>query len=149
MQALARQAEGEDFVLMPWDWAYYSHKLKDRKFNIDDELLRPYFELNNVKEGVFGLATRLYGITFKKNPDIPVYHKDVDAYEVFDKDGKFLAVFYTDFHPRAGKRSGAWMTSYKEQWIDEKTGENSRPHISIVMNFTKTDTRQACPADLR
>ena len=120
VQALARQAEGEDFVLMPWDWAYYSHKLKDRKFNIDDELLRPYFELNNVKQGVFGLATRLYGITFKKNPDIPVYHKDVDAYEVFDKDGKFLAVFYTDFHPRAGKRSGAWMTSYKEQWIDEK-----------------------------
>ena len=137
VQALARQTEGEDFALMPWDWAYYSHKLKDRKFNIDDELLRPYFELNNVKKGVFGLATKLYGITFKKNPDIPVYHKDVDAYEVFDKDGKFLAVFYADFHPRAGKRSGAWMTSYKEQWIDEKTGENSRPHISIVMNFTK------------
>ena len=137
VQALARRTEGEDFTLMPWDWAYYSHKLKDRKFNIDDELLRPYFELNNVKKGVFGLATKLYGITFKKNPDIPVYHKDVDAYEVFDKDGKFLAVFYADFHPRAGKRSGAWMTSYKEQWIDEKTGENSRPHISIVMNFTK------------
>ena len=74
--------------MMPWDWAYYSHKLKDRKFNIDDELLRPYFELNNVKEGVFSLATRLYGITFKKNPNIPVYHKDVDAYEVFDKDEK-------------------------------------------------------------
>ena len=137
VQALARRTEGEDFALMPWDWAYYSHKLKDLKFNIDDELLRPYFELGNVKNGVFGLATKLYGITFKKNPDIPVYHKDVDAYEVFDKDGKFLAVFYADFHPRAGKRSGAWMTSYKEQWIDEKTGENSRPHISIVMNFTK------------
>lgn len=137
VQALARQEQGEDFVLMPWDWAYYSQKLKDRKFNIDDEMLRPYFELSKVKEGVFGLATRLYGITFKKNPDIPVYHKDVDAYEVFDKDGKFLAVFYTDFHPRAGKRSGAWMTSYKGQWIDEKTGENSRPHVSIVMNFTK------------
>ena len=137
VQELARQEQGEDFVLMPWDWAYYSHKLKDRKFNIDDEMLRPYFELSKVKEGVFGLATRLYGITFKKNPDIPVYHKDVDAYEVFDKDGKFLAVFYTDFHPRAGKRSGAWMTSYKGQWIDEKTGENSRPHVSIVMNFTK------------
>ncbi|MCD8091673.1 MAG: M3 family metallopeptidase [Bacteroides sp.] len=137
VQALARQEQGEDFVLMPWDWAYYSQKLKDRKFNIDDEMLRPYFELSKVKEGVFGLATKLYGITFKKNPDIPVYHKDVDAYEVFDKDGKFLAVFYTDFHPRAGKRSGAWMTSYKGQWIDEKTGENSRPHVSIVMNFTK------------
>ncbi|WP_418696904.1 M3 family metallopeptidase [Bacteroides sp.] len=137
VQALARQEQGEDFVLMPWDWAYYSQKLKDRKFNIDDEMLRPYFELSKVKEGVFGLATKLYGITFKKNPDIPVYHKDVDAYEVFDKDGKFLAVFYTDFHPRAGKRSGAWMTSYKGQWIDEKSGENSRPHVSIVMNFTK------------
>lgn len=137
VQALARQEQGEDFVLMPWDWAYYSHKLKDRKFSIDDEMLRPYFELSKVKEGVFGLATKLYGITFKKNPEIPVYHKDVDAYEVFDKDGKFLAVFYTDFHPRAGKRSGAWMTSYKGQWIDEATGENSRPHISIVMNFTK------------
>ena len=137
VQSLARSLQGEDFVLMPWDWAYYSHKLKDRKFNIDDEMLRPYFELGKVKEGVFGLATRLYGITFKKNPDIPVYHKDVDAYEVFDKDGKFLTVFYTDFHPRAGKRSGAWMTSYKGQWTDEKTGENSRPHISIVMNFTK------------
>ena len=137
VQSLARSLQGEDFVLMPWDWTYYSHKLKDRKFNIDDEMLRPYFELGKVKEGVFGLATRLYGITFKKNPDIPDYHKDVDAYEVFDKDGKFLAVFYTDFHPRAGKRSGAWMTSYKGQWTDEKTGENSRPHISIVMNFTK------------
>lgn len=137
VQALARQEQGEDFVLMPWDWAYYSHKLKDRKFSIDDEMLRPYFELSKVKEGVFGLATKLYGITFKKNSEIPVYHKDVDAYEVFDKDGKFLAVFYTDFHPRAGKRSGAWMTSYKGQWIDEATGENSRPHISIVMNFTK------------
>lgn len=137
VQALARQKEGDYFILMPWDWGYYSHKLKDQKFNIDDEILRPYFELSKVIDGVFGLATKLYGITFKKNTDIPVYHKDVDAYEVFDKDGKYLAVFYTDFHPRAGKRSGAWMTSYKDQWIDEKSGENSRPHISIVMNFTK------------
>lgn len=137
VQALARREQGEDFILMPWDWGYYSHKLKDLKFNIDDEMLRPYFELNQVKEGVFGLATKLYGITFRKNPDIPVYHKDVDAYEVFDRDGKYLAVLYTDFHPRAGKRSGAWMTSYKGQWIEGKTGKNSRPHVSIVMNFTK------------
>lgn len=139
VQALARQEQeqGEGFTLMPWDWAYYSHKLKDRKFNIDDEMLRPYFELGKVKEGIFGLATRLYGITFKKNTDIPVYHKDVDAYEVFDKGGKFLAVLYTDFHPRASKRSGAWMTSYKGQWIGDNNGENSRPHVSIVMNFTK------------
>lgn len=122
---------------MPWDWSYYSQKLKDRKFSINDEMLRPYFELSKVKEGVFGLASRLYDITFKKNPGIPVYHKDVEAYEVFDKDGTYLAVLYTDFHPRAGKRSGAWMTSYKGQWTDEKSGENSRPHVSIVMNFTK------------
>lgn len=137
VQAVAREEQGEDFVLMPWDWSYYSQKLKDRKFNINDEMLRPYFELENVKKGVFGLATRLYGITFRKNPEIPVYHKDVDAYEVFDRDGSFLAVLYTDFHPRAGKRSGAWMTSYKGQWIDQRTGENSRPHVSLVMNFTK------------
>lgn len=137
VQALAREEQGANFTLMPWDWGYYSQKLKDRKFNLNDEMLRPYFELENVKKGVFGLATRLYGITFQKNPDIPVYHKDVEAFDVFDKDGSFLAVLYTDFHPREGKRSGAWMTSYKEQWIDEKTGENSRPHISLVMNFTK------------
>ena len=137
VQALAREEQGADFTLMPWNWGYYSQKLKDRKFNLNDEMLRPYFELENVKKGVFGLATRLYGITFQKNPDIPVYHKDVEAFDVFDKDGSFLAVLYTDFHPREGKRSGAWMTSYKEQWIDEKTGENSRPHISLVMNFTK------------
>jgi peptidyl-dipeptidase Dcp len=88
-----------------------------------------------VIQGVFGLATRLYGITFEENPDIPVYHPDAKAYEVHDKDGSFLAVLYTDFHPRASKRSGAWMTSYKEQWKDEKG--NSRPHVSVTMNFTK------------
>ena len=133
--AIAKELEGEDFTLMPWDWAYYSEKLKEKKFNWNEEALRPYFELNRVIEGVFGLATRLYGITFQENKDIPVYHTDVKAYEVFDRDGSFLAVLYTDFHPRASKRSGAWMTSYKEQWIDEKG--NSRPHVSVTMNFTK------------
>ena len=137
VQELARQEQGAEFTVMPWDWSYYSNKLKDKKFNINEEMLRPYFELEKVKEGVFGLATRLYGITFKKNTNIPVYHKDVDAYEVLDKDNKTLAILYTDFHPRTGKRAGAWMTEYKGQWIDEKTGENSRPHVSIVMNFTK------------
>lgn len=137
VQELARQEQGAEFTVMPWDWSYYSNKLKDKKFNINEEMLRPYFELEKVKEGVFDLATRLYGITFKKNADIPVYHKDVDAYEVLDKDNKTLAILYTDFHPRTGKRAGAWMTEYKGQWIDEKTGENSRPHVSIVMNFTK------------
>ena len=132
---LAKELEGEDFELMPWDWAYYSEKLKEKKFNLNEEELRPYFELKNVIQGVFGLATRLYGITFQENTDIPVYHPDVKAYEVHDKDGSFLAVLYTDFHPRASKRSGAWMTSYKEQWKDEK--RNSRPHVSVTMNFTK------------
>ena len=135
VQALAKELEGEDFTLMPWDWAYYSEKLKEKKFNWDEEALRPYFELNRVIDGVFGLATRLYGITFQENKDIPVYHADVKAYDVFDRDGSFLAVLYTDFHPRASKRSGAWMTSYKEQWKDENG--NSRPHVSVTMNFTK------------
>lgn len=136
IEALAQEMEGKDFRLMPWDFSYYAEKLKNKKFNLDEEALRPYFELSKVKEGVFGLATRLYGITFRENKDIPVYHPDVQAYEVFDKDGSYLAVLYTDFHPRAGKRSGAWMTEYKEQWIDEN-GNNSRPHVSVTMSFTK------------
>ncbi len=122
--------------LEPWDTPFYSHKLKLKKYKIDAEMLRPYFELGNVIKGVFGLATRLYGITFKENADIPVYHPDVKAYEVFDKDGSYLAVFYADFHPRKGKQSGAWMTEYQGQWIDSK-GKNIRPHVSVVMNFTK------------
>lgn len=132
----ANQLEGHEVDLMPWDWAYYSEKLKNEKYSIDQELLRPYFELKNVIDGVFGLATRLYGITFKENKDIPVFHPDVKTYEVFDKDGSFLAVLYADFYPRETKQSGAWMTSFKDQWIEE-SGVNSRPHISITTNFTK------------
>ena len=135
VKTLAKELEGEDFELMPWDWAYYSEKLKEKKFNLNEEELRPYFELKKVIQGVFGLATRLYGITFQENPNIPVYHPDVKAYEVKDKDDSFLAVLYTDFHPRASKRAGAWMTNYKEQWKDENG--NSRPHVSVTMNFTK------------
>ncbi len=139
----AKETEGEDFVLQPWDFGYYAHKLQLEKFNLDAEMLRPYFELSRVKEGVFGLATRLYGITFKENKDIPVYHPDVTAYEVFDKDGSYLAVLYTDFHPRKGKQSGAWMTSYKDQWIDED-GTDHRPHVSVTMNLTKpTESKPA------
>ncbi|MBO4464329.1 MAG: M3 family metallopeptidase [Prevotella sp.] len=122
--------------LEPWDLAFYSHKLKLKKYNIDAEMLRPYFQLEKVIDGVFGLANKLYGITFKENKDIPVYHPDVKAYEVFDKDGSYLAVFYADFHPRKGKQGGAWMTEYQGQWIDRK-GENVRPHVSVVMNLTK------------
>ena len=122
--------------IRPWDSAFYSHKLQMKKYNLDAEMLRPYFELSKVIDGVFGLANRLYGITFKENKDIPVYHPDVKAYEVFDKDGSYLAVFYADFHPRKGKQGGAWMTEYQGQWIDRK-GENVRPHVSVVMNLTK------------
>ena len=132
----ARSIEGRRFTLKPWDFSYYSHKLQLRKYNLDAEMLRPYFELSKVIDGVFGLANRLYGITFKENKEIPVYHPDVKAYEVFDKDGSFLAVFYADFHPRQGKQGGAWMTEYQGQWIDHK-GVNVRPHVSVVMNVTK------------
>ena len=133
---MARKYEGRDFKLEPWDQSFYSHKLKLEKYNLDAEMLRPYFELSRVIDGVFGLAGRLYGITFRENKDIPVYHPDVKAYEVFDKDGSFLAVFYADFHPRQGKQGGAWMTEYQGQWIDRK-GVNNRPHVSVVMNLTK------------
>ena len=122
--------------LESWDLAFYSHKLKLKKYNIDAEMLRPYFQLEKVIDGVFGLANKLYGITFKENKDIPVYHSDVKAYEVFDRDGSYLAVFYADFHPRKGKQGGAWMTEYQGQFVDRK-GVNIRPHVSVVMNLTK------------
>ena len=146
IEKIARKMEGKDFQLQPWDFSFYSHKLQLAKYNIDAEMLRPYFELSKVIDGVFGLANRLYGITFKENKDIPVYHPDVKAYEVYDKDGSFLAVFYADFHPRKGKQGGAWMTEYQGQWkerIDQKKPfgddnmRNVRPHVSVVMNLTK------------
>ena len=133
---MARSMEGRTFKMEPWDTGYYSHKLKLRKYEFDAEMLRPYFELSRVIEGVFSLATRLYGITFKPNNDIPVYHPDVKAYEVSDRDGSYLAVLYADFHPRKGKQGGAWMTEYQGQWIDRE-GKNHRPHVSLVMNLTK------------
>jgi peptidyl-dipeptidase Dcp len=139
--------------LEPWDSAFYSHKLQMKKFNIDAEMLRPYFQLDKVIDGVFGLANRLYGITFKENSQIPVYHPDVKAYEVFDRDGSYLAVFYADFHPRQGKQGGAWMTEYQGQWIEREDAKrpfgpnnckNVRPHVSVVMNLTKpTDGKPA------
>ena len=134
--ALAKRIEGDDFVMEPWDMSFYSHKLQMEKYNLDAEMLRPYLQLDKVIDGVFGLAGKLYGITFKENKDIPVYHPDVKAYEVFDKDGSYLAVFYADFFPRKGKQGGAWMTEFQGQWIDHK-GQNIRPHVSVVMNFTK------------
>jgi len=136
VKALAKKLEGDDFEMEPWDFGFYSHKLQMEKYNLDAEMLRPYFQLDKVIAGVFGLANKLYGITFKENKDIPVYHPDVKAYEVFDKDGSYLAVFYADFFPRKGKQGGAWMTEFQGQWIDHK-GVNVRPHVSVVMNFTK------------
>ena len=140
-------------TLEPWDVAFYSHKLQMKKYNIDAEMLRPYFQLDKVIDGIFGLATRLYGITFKENKAIPVYHPDVKAYEVFDKDGSYLAVFYADFHPRKGKQGGAWMTEYQGQWMERENLQkpfgpdnckNVRPHVSVVMNLTKpTDDKPA------
>ncbi|WP_277465098.1 M3 family metallopeptidase [Parabacteroides sp. PF5-6] len=128
--------EKKDITVMPWDWSYYSEKLKDIRFEVNDEMTRPYFELNNVKKGIFGLATQLYGITFRENREIPVYHSEVQAYEVYDKDGSFLSVLYTDFHPRDGKQSGAWMNDVKPQFRDA-SGQDSRPQVIIVMNFTR------------
>ena len=133
---LAKKEEGEGFDFQNWDLAYYSQKLKQQRYDINPEMLRPYFKVENVIKGVFGLATRLYGITFKENKDIPVYHPDVKAYEVSDADGSYLAVLYVDFYPRKGKQDGAWMTEFQGQWI-EKDGENVRPHVSLVMNLSK------------
>lgn len=140
---LIKMAHKDVEKMMPWDSGFYSHKLQMKRYDLDAEMLRPYFELSKVIEGVFGLANKLYGITFRENKDIPVYHPDVKAYEVFDNDGSYLAVFYADFHPRKGKQGGAWMTEYQGQWITRK-GENVRPHVSVVMNLTKpTDDKPA------
>ncbi len=142
--ALAEVKEVEDYAhahgfyaahLQPWDFGYYSKKLKKEKYDISDDDLRPYFELEAVKKGVFGLAERLYGIKFKENKNIQVYHPEVTAYEVFDEKGKFLAVYYADFHPRDGKRGGAWMNDFQPQFIRKK--KDHRPHIVNVMNFTR------------
>ncbi len=133
--------EGRPVKIMPWDYSYYANKLKNAKYSYDEEALRPYFELNNVIGGVFGLAEKLYGLKFVKNPDIPVYHPDVTAFDVMDRDGSFLGVIYTDFFPRSSKRPGAWMTEFKGHETTAE-GVNSRPQVTIVMNFTKpTDSK--------
>ncbi len=136
LKAYATKFEGHPVDIRPWDYSYYSNKLRNAKYAYDEEEMRPYFELNSVIDGVFGLATKLYGVTFEKNSEIPVYHPDVTAFDVKDKDGSYLGVIYTDFFPRASKRSGAWMTEFKGQHM-EADGTDSRPHVTIVMNFTK------------
>lgn len=134
---------GAYFKIQPWDWSYYSEKLKSEKFSVNDELLKPYFELENVKKGVFGLATQLFGLKFVKNTEIQVYNPEVSVYEVLDSKGKFLSLLYTDFHPRDSKRPGAWMSEFKGQWMETRR-KDSRPQITIVMNFTRpTATKPA------
>ena len=136
IKELAREIEGKDFEMMPWDFLYYSEKLKQKKYSINDEMLRPYFSLEQVLHGVTNLATRLYGITFRRNENIPVYHPDVQVFEVYDYDERFLALLYCDFFPRKGKRSGAWMDSIKGQYKD-KAGVDHRPHVTLTTNATK------------
>lgn len=132
--AFAKELDGIE-TIERWDFAYYSELLKKAKYELDDEILRPYFQLEKVIEGVFQTTQLLYGLQFLPNKDIPVYHPEVTAYEVRDRNGKHVSIFYADFFPRAGKRNGAWMTSYRGQSLEN--GEDHRPHISIVCNFTK------------
>lgn len=123
-----------------WDWAYYSEKLKKELYDFDDELLKPYFRLENVEKAIFELARSLYGLTFKVNTAIPLYHEEVKTFEVFDEDGFFLAILYLDYYPRPGKSGGAWMTTYREQ--KKPDGKDLRPLVSIVTNFTRpSETR--------
>lgn len=136
LMSFVKKTTGQPIELKPWDYSYYSNLLRKATHDYDEEELRPYFELNSVIKGVFGLATRLYGIEFIERQDIPVYHPDVKAFEVKDSDGSYLGVLYADFFPRESKSPGAWMTEFKPQWKDVD-GTDSRPHVSIVMNFTK------------
>jgi peptidyl-dipeptidase Dcp len=137
----ATKFEGKETAITPWNYSYYSNKLKNEKYSYDEEQLRPYFELDNVISGVFGLATKLYGLQFTQNDSIEVYHKDVKAFDVTDENGNYIGVIYTDFFPRDTKQPGAWMTGFKDQWTGV-TGINERPHVSIVMNFTKPTADQ-------
>lgn len=141
LEKFAIESTNDLIEIMPWDWSFYSEKLKDMRFKINDEMTRPYFELEQVKSGIFNLATQLYGITFKKNTEISVYNPEVETYEVYDENGDFISILYTDFFPRDGKQSGAWMNGIKSQFVD-KTGRDSRPQIIIVMNFSRpTDSK--------
>ncbi len=128
-------AEGGDFDLASWDWWYYAEKIRQQKYDLSDDVLKPYFELENVKQGLFDVANKLYGLTFEELPDVPVYQDDVVAYEVKDRDGSHQALLYMDFFPRASKRSGAWMTEFRNQYRQD--GELVTPIVSIVMNFSK------------
>src|SRR5690606_28361363 len=134
LQGFVKELDKID-TLQKWDAAYYTEKLKQKLFDLDDEKLKPYFKLENVINGVFTITQKLYGLHFEEINDIDKYHPEVKTYKVVDDKGDLISIFYADFHPRPGKRNGAWMTSYKSQYI--KDGKNERPHISNVCNFTK------------
>lgn len=141
LEEFASKMEGKKITIMPWDYSYYADKEKNAKYSVNDELLRPYFELSNVTAGIFGLASKMYGIKFTENHDAQVYHPDVKAYDVTDNDGNFVGMLYTDFFPRETKRAGAWMTNFREESVDEN-GNEVRPLVTLVMNFTKpTETK--------
>lgn len=141
LSAFASELEGRPVEIMPWDYSYYSNKEKDSMFEINDELLRPYFELGRVTHGVFGFAKRMYGLRFVPNHDAQVFHPEVEVYDVTDEDGKAVGMLYLDFFPRDTKQSGAWMTSFREQYIDDD-GNDVRPLVTLTMNFTRpTETK--------
>ena len=136
IKACARRNQGDDFDFQPWDFAYYSERLKEMKYDLSDEMVRPYFELNQAIYGAFYLATRLYGITFKQNHDIPLFNPDAKVWEVYDYDGTYIALLYCDFYARKGKHAGAWMDSIKPQYKDAD-GTDHRPHITLSTNYRK------------
>jgi len=139
LEDFAKEHDGIE-QLQKWDGSYYSEKLKQKLFNLNDEQLKPYFKLESVIDGVFKVAEKLFGLQFEEVFDVEKYHEEVKTFRVYDSDKNFISLFYADFHPRSGKRSGAWMTSFKSQW--KKDGENVRPHISNVCNFTpSTETK--------
>lgn len=141
LTAYASKLEGKPVEIMPWDYSYYSNKEKDEKYKVNDELLRPYFELGNVTRGIFGLATRLYGLHFTENHDAQVFNPEMKVYDVTDENGKWMGMLYTDFFPRSTKQSGAWMTNFREQYVDAD-GNDIRPIVTLTMNFTRpTDTK--------
>jgi peptidyl-dipeptidase Dcp len=131
---------GADFEIQRWDWTFYAEKLKEAEYSITDEVFRPYFQLEKVQRGIFDLAARLYGITFRQTNDVPLYHKNMEVYEVFDEQGEFLAILYLDYFPRKSKKGGAWMTEFVQQHFVKET--DIRPHVSLVFNFTPPTSKK-------
>lgn len=128
-------AEGGNFKLQPWDWRYYTEKIRKEKYDLDEEMMKPYFEINNVRNGIFTLANKLFGITFTERTDIPKYNEEVKTFEVKEEDGSYIGIFYLDMHPRSSKRGGAWMNNYRDQYV--LNGKNINPIIGVVCNFTR------------